>query len=155
MTEFDKNWRTIPNRYGIGLMLALIGYFLLMRALGLGHEYFLRAFNGVILFAILYGVIQEYKQMSSPKYERFFNLFKIAMRTAFIGVAGFSVFIAFYLDLLDPVFMEELLQIENPLLSPITAAGIVFIEGFGSSFVLSYLAIQLSKKSTVDKPVNA
>lgn len=48
--------------------------------------------------------------------------------------------------------MQELLGQESasPYLSPVTAAGIVIIEGLGSAFVLSYMAIQLLKKLTVE-----
>jgi len=117
--------------------------------------YWLRAFNAIILFLTLKTAISEYKKISGEGYEEFFNYFKISMRTALIGIAGFAVFVAIYLDQIDPVFMEEVRTVENlsPYLTPVTAAGIVFIEGFGSSFLCSYLAIQLLKRSTIEKPV--
>ena len=48
--------------------------------------------------------------------------------------------------------MNELRTMESasPYLSPVSAAGIVFIEGFGSAFIISYMAIQLLKKPTVE-----
>lgn len=156
MSRFDKYWRKIPNKYGIILMAALIGYFLIMRLLGVGHEYWLRVFNAVILFFCIRGAIKAYKVRTSARfYEEFFDFFKIGMRTGFIGIAGFTAFVAIYLDVIDPVFMTEVRELEtlSPYLTPVTAAGIIFIEGFGSSFICSYLAIQIMKRSTVEKPV--
>lgn len=153
MSKFDEYWRKIPNRYGLLLMGALIGFFLLMIALGLGHNYWLRSLNALILFFTLRGAILKYRKESKENmYEDFFNFFKVAMRTAFVGIAGFTVFVAIYLDLIDPAFMEEVRQIEkiSPYLTPITAAGIVFIEGFGSAFVCTYLVIQITKQKTVE-----
>jgi hypothetical protein len=157
MSKFDQQWRKIPNRYGLILMGSLIGYFLLMRATGLGHEYWLRAFNAVILYSILMTAIKEYKKRSGDAYSEFFNYFKISMRTALIGIAGFAIFVAIYLDVLDPIFLEEVRTVEkiSPYLTPVTAAGIVFIEGFGSAFLCSYLAIQYLKRTTVEKPAKA
>lgn len=156
MSNFDRAWRKIPNRYGIILMLSLIAYFLLMRVSGLGHVYWLRAFNALILFGVLWVSIKGYKNQSDASpYDDFFNFFKIGMRTALIGIAGFAVFIAIYMDLLDPAFLEEVRQQEDlsPYLTPITAAGIVFIEGFVSAFLCSFIAIQMLKRRTVEKPV--
>jgi hypothetical protein len=153
MSKFDKYWRKIPNRYGVLLAAALIGYFLLMRALGLGHVYWLRALNAFILFFTVRGAILKYRNESSDTmYDEFFNFFKIGMRTAFVGITAFAVFVAIYMDVLDPTFLEEVRQVEklSPYLTPVTAAGIVFIEGFGSAFVCTYLVIQISKRKTVD-----
>lgn len=157
MSNFDKAWRKIPNRYGVILMLSLIGYFLLMRVSGLGHVYWLRALNALILFGMLWAAIKRYKNSSDASpYNDFFNYFKISMRTALIGIAGFAVFIAIYLDILDPGFLEEVKEQEqlSPYLTSVTAAGIIFIEGFGSAFVCSYLAIQVLKRRTVEKPID-
>jgi zinc transporter ZupT len=156
MSNFDKQWRKIPTRYGLGLMGALIGYFLLMNATGFGHDYWLRALNALILFSIVRGAIKAYKDSSDADYYNdFFNFFKIGMRTALLGVAGFAVFVALYLDVIDPAFLVEVQTQEkiSPYLTPVTAAGIVFIEGFGSAFICSYLVIQILKKSTVEKEV--
>ncbi len=143
----------ISRNYGIALGVFLSAYFLVMRLVGLGHEYYLRVFNALILFMVIHQVITKYrKSMNHERYGSFIEHFKIAMRTAFIGIASFSVFLALYLDVIDPVFMQELRDMESasPFLSPVSAAGIVFIEGLGSSFVISYMALQLLKKPTIE-----
>lgn len=155
MSEFDKYWRKLPNRYGLFLFGLLMAYFFISLALGLAHEYWLRAFNFLFLFGTLWAVVKRYKkETSSSYYEEFFDFFKISMRTAIIGIGLFAIFIAFYLDLINPQFLVEMKEIEqlSPYLTPISAAAILFIEGVGSSFVCSYLVIQILKSKTVEKP---
>lgn len=158
MNYFDRQWRKIPNKYGVGFGLALIGYFMLMHLIGQEHNYWLRAFNAVILFAFVFKSIRVYqKGLKNETYDSFINFFKIAMRTAFIGISLFTVYIALYLDIINPVFMEELRTLErlSPNLTPIQAAGIVFIEGFGSAFLVSYISIQLLKKRSFESSTSA
>ena len=153
MDNFKKHGLRISRNYGIALGLFLSGFFLVMRLVGLGHEYYLRVFNALILFMVIHQVITKYRNyLEFEQYGTFIEHFKLAMRTAFIGIASFSVFLALYLDLLDPMFMNELRTMESasPYLSPVSAAGIDFIEGFGSAFIISYMAIQLLKKPTVE-----
>lgn len=153
MSDYLRFGKPISTKNGLLLALFLSTFFLAMRGLGLAHEYYLRVFNAIILMMIIAHSILRYRgQLEIEQYGSFFNLYKIALRTAFIGISIFSVFLAFYLDLLDPAFMQEIKDLESPgpYMSPITAAGIVFIEGFGSSFVFSYLTIQLLKKPTVE-----
>lgn len=153
MIEFDLHWRRIPKRMGLGLGLSLIAYFMLMHLIGQEHNYWLRVVNAFILFAFVRSSIKIYQsRLREEKYDFFINFFKIAMRTAFIGIGIFTLFVAIYLDQINPVFMEELRTLEqlSPGLTPIQAAGIVFIEGFGSAFLVSYISIQLLKKKTVE-----
>ncbi len=153
MDNFKRYGLRISRNYGIALGLFLTAYFLVMRLVGLGHEYYLRVFNALILFMVIHQVITKYRNsMQEERYGTFIEHFKVAMRTAFIGIASFSVFLALYLDLMDPTFMGEIAEMESasPFISPVSAAGIVFIEGFGSAFVISYMAIQLLKKPTVE-----
>lgn len=153
MDNFKKHGLRISRNYGIALGLFLSAFFLVMRLAGLGHEYYLRVFNALILFMVIHQVITKYRNtLEEEQYGTFLDHFKLSIRTAFIGIASFSVFLALYLDLLDPAFMQELIDLESasPFLSPVTAAGIVFIEGLGSAVVLSYIAIQFRKKPTVE-----
>jgi len=156
MSTFDKYWRKIPNRYGYILFALLTVYFLAMRFAGLGHVYWLRATNLVIVFFIIRASILNYKKNSDASYyESFFDFFKIAIRTAFIGIGLFAIFMALYLDQVDLAFMEEIRTVEkiSPYISPVSAAFLIFIEGMGSAFVCSYLAIQILKNRTVDRPI--
>ncbi len=153
MDLFKEHGLRISRKNGLLLGVLLIAYFLLMKVIGLGHNYYLRAFNAVLVLLMMQQGVKAYRQnLESEKYGTFFELFKLTMRTAFIGISIFSVFLAFYLDLLNPAFMAEIKTMEStsPYLSPVSVVGIVFIEGFGSAFVLSYLLIQAVKKRTVE-----
>jgi len=153
MNHFKEHGLRISRKNGLLLGALLIAYFLIMRAVGLGHNYYLRAFNAVLVIFMMYQGIKSYRQfLESEKYGTFFELFKLTMRTAFIGISVFSVFLAIYLDLIDSAFMSEIAIMEgtSPYLSPVSVVGIVFIEGLGSAFVLSYLLIQATKKKTVE-----
>ena len=149
MDYFKQYGLRLSKLYGIALGLFLTAYFLSLRVLGLGHEYYLRVFLAFILFGVIYQVIRKFQaQFEAEKYGNFITYYRVAMRTAFIGIASFSVFLALYLDILDPAFMTEIKMLESgsPYLSPVSIASMVFIEGLGSAFVICYTAIQLLKK---------
>tara|TARA_R110002050_G_scaffold43127_3_gene103630 strand:- start:2342 stop:2824 length:483 start_codon:yes stop_codon:yes gene_type:complete len=153
MDQFNQHGLRISRKNGLFLASFLIAYFLIMRVLGLGHEYYLRLFNGLILILMMrQGIIAYRRFLEEEKYGSSFDFFRLNLRTAFIGIAVFTVFLAIYLDIIDPAFMAELKEQENanPFLSPVSAAGIVFIEGLGSAFVLSYLVVQAMKKRTIE-----
>lgn len=158
MRAFDKHSRVLPNRYGLYLLVGLMVYFLAMRGLGLAHIYWLRSINVIILIGALYGSVIAYKQQASASYyEDFFDFFKISMRTALIGVGLFSVFLALYLDQIDRGFMEQLAQRESfgGMISPVSAAVIIFVEGMSSALITSYALIQVLKTRTVETPVSS
>ena len=158
MSDEMYQLKRISNRTGVVLVAMLIAFFLLMNSLGLGHNYWLRSLNFVFVFAMIYSSIRSFKLSSSREYyEEFFDLFKIGMRTSLIGIGIFSVFLIAYLGILDPVFMEELRQYESmgAVISPISVAFLIFLEGMGSSFVCTYMAIQLQKSRTVEMEVES
>lgn len=156
MQNYIKDKKKVSNRYGLLLFGGLTAYFLLMRGLGLGHEYWLRLFNIFIVFGSLVAAMAHYKRISDREYyAQFFDFYKVGMRTALVGIGSFALFLALYFDLLDPVFLQEAKRVENlsPILSPVMAAGLVFFEGIGSALLCSYLAIHLLKYRTVEKPL--
>ncbi len=158
MSTFDKNWRTIPNRHGFMMFVLLTGYFLIMRFIGLGHDYWLRALNLLIVFFVIRSALRTYRSRSQASYyEDFTDYFRIAARTSLVGIALFSVFLAIYLDQLDTVFMEEIRTQENisPYLTPVSAAFLIFVEGITSSLACGYILIQVMKSRTVEKPLEA
>lgn len=67
MDNFKKHGLRISRNYGIALALFLSGFFLVMRLVGLGHEYYLRVFNALILFMVIRQVITKYR--NTLKYE--------------------------------------------------------------------------------------
>ncbi len=157
MSNFDKNWRTIPTRHGLAMFGLLATYFLIMRFVGLGHVYWLRAINLLFVFFVMRSALRTYRMRSKASYyDDFSDFFRIAVRTSFIGIGVFSIFLAIYLDQLDTAFMQEILTEENisPYLSPVSAAILIFIEGMTSSLACGYILIQILKARTVEKPLD-
>lgn len=153
MSDYLKYGKSISKNKGLFLAAFLILFFLSMRSLGMAHEYYLRVFNAVIMMIVIgVGILRYRSKLEDEHYGSFFDLYKIALRTSFFGISIFTVFLALYLDIIDPAFMMEIKQEESvsPYMSPITAAGIVLIEGLGSSLVFSYLVIQLFKKPSIE-----
>lgn len=149
MSSFSLHGLRISKRIGISLAALLIIFFLSMQGLGLAHEYYLRVLNALIMLpAMAWGIIQYRKYLDQENYGSFFDLYKICLRIAFIGISLFSVFLLVYLDFIDPDFMQSIAKLESPIpyLSPVMATAIVFFEGMGSALVFSYLIIQLFKK---------
>ncbi|MGB0176297.1 MAG: DUF4199 domain-containing protein [Owenweeksia sp.] len=156
MSTFDKNWRTVPTTHGLVMFGLLAVYFLVMRFAGLGHVYWLRALNILFVYFVLRSALRTYRKRSNASYyDDFTDYFRIAARTAFVGVGLFAVFLAIYLDQLDTAFMQELITEENlsPYLSPVSAAVLIFIEGMTSGLACAYILIQIMKARTVEKPM--
>lgn len=147
--------KDISRKYGLLLFVLFAAYFLIMRAVGLGHEYWLRSLNVVWLLLGIMGAIYAFKNQSeNTVFDAFFDYFKVAMRTALIGIGFFALGLAVYLDLIDPAFMAELQEYESfgGIISPVSVSFLIFFEGMGSAFVCSYLGIQLLKTRMVEKP---
>ncbi len=157
MSTFNELNKTVPRKYGLILFVVFTAFFLIMRFAGLGHIYWLRSLNIIILLVGILGAIRSYKANSDANvFEDFFDFFKIAMRTALIGIGLFAIALALYLDLIDKAFMAELQEMESfgGLISPVSVSFLIFFEGMGSAFLCSYVGIQLLKTRTVEKPVD-
>lgn len=155
MSNFKKHLQSISIRYGLVLFALLMIYFFSMNALGLGHNYWLRALNFIFLFFTLRAAILKFKGVSQRNfYEDFFDFYKIGLSTAVTGIGMFAIFIAIYLDVINPQFLEEMKSIEklSPYLNSVSAAVILFVEGVGSAFICTYLIISIQKSRTVEKP---
>lgn len=153
MSTFDKAWRAIPTKNGLLMLACLIGYFLLMRVLGLAEIYWLRSLNFLFVIFFVRNALLQYKQHSSANYYEDFNdLFKIGVRTSFVGISLFSVFLALYLDQIDTGFMTSLAEKESfgGQITAVSAAFIVFVEGMVSALAGTFVLIQLYKSRTVE-----
>lgn len=153
MSTFDKLSRTIPTKNGLFIFGGLTAFFLIMRLVGLAEIYWLRSLNLLIVLVFLRNAILSFKHEShSNYYDDFTDMFRIGLRTSFIGVGLFSVFLALYLDQIDTPFMESLAVKESfgGQITAVSAAFIVFVEGMVSSMAASFVLIQLFKTKTVE-----
>lgn len=131
----------------------LTAFFLIMRLVGLAEIYWLRAFNFVIVLIFLRNSIVSYKHESNTTYyDDFTDMFRIGVRTSFIGIGLFAVFLALYIDQIDKPFMASLAVKESfgGQITAVSAAFIVFVEGMVSALAGSFVLIQLFKAKTVE-----
>lgn len=155
MSTFDKFWKTIPTKNGLIMFLALAGFFLLMRAVGLAQVHWLRALNVVFVYLVIRNAIRTYhKKAGANYYDDFGDFFWIGIRTSLLGIGLFAAFMAVYLDQIDPQFMNMLEIKENfgGRITPVSAAAVVFLEGIASAFICAFVLIQLMKSRRVEGP---
>jgi hypothetical protein len=127
-------------------------YFVVMKYLGLVHELEYRLLNAVIMFTILYKVIKEYKYSEDSDFSYFSGL-GLGLLTAFITSTIFALFGLLYLLVIDPPFMQVLIEKElfGRYLNPYLASFQIFIEGAASGFTFSYALMQYLKVPMLSK----
>ncbi len=135
-------------KYGLIIAAGLIGYFLLMKLVGLHQIAELRMLNLLILIVGVWLAIRSYKRKTDDEMD-YLQGFGIGMLTSAVGTILFSIFIFIYLNFLDPAFMETLQQKEafGQYLNPYMAAVAIFFEGMGSALILSFIIMQYMKGS--------
>ncbi len=155
MSTFSKLWKTIPMKNGLMMFVALVGFFLIMRALGFAGTHWLRALNVIFVFILIRNAIKTYMHKSGASYyDDFADFFWIGVRTSLLGVGLFAAFIAIYLDKIDPQFMASL-AVEDSFggeITPVSAGVIIFIEGMASALICTFAYIQLVKSKTSEQP---
>lgn len=137
----------VAVKYGIATAIGFIAYFLLMRALGLAQIIELRALNFVILSVGIFLAIR-YERNKDPEFAYLKGL-ATGISTAGVSLIIFCVFLAIYLDVLDPAFMQQIKEHEmfGEMLNPYIASVAVLFEGILSGFLISFILMQYFKKS--------
>ena len=155
MSTFSKLWKTIPVKNGLLMFVAMVGFFLIMRALGFAGTHWLRALNVVFVFILIRNAIRTYMNKSGGSYyDDFADFFWIGVRTSLVGIGLFAAFLAIYLDKLDPQFMADL-AVQDSFggeITPVSAGVIIFIEGMASALICTFAYIQLVKSKTKEQP---
>jgi hypothetical protein len=130
---------------GIFTSMALIAYFMIMRAIGLVHVMELRLFNFLILLAGITWVMREHAKLTEKHYNYFQTLGK-GLMTVLIAVGIFSVFIFCYLSIdTQMLYMMKQNSLMGNFLTPYTGALGVFGEGTSSGFFMSYILLSYIK----------
>lgn len=142
-------------RYGVLMTLALVGFFLLMKAFGLEHNLELRALNIVILFSFVLMAIKHYKKKYRGQNLVYFKGFGLGVLTSAVGVVLFAVLVTLYVTVISPEFMEVIREREpfGDFLNPALIAFTITIEGITSGFLASYALMQYYRPHHVDSPV--
>jgi hypothetical protein len=147
---------TIYLKYGVLMAIVLIGYFVLIRLVGMHENYWLRILNGGIVSYGIYAAIKKQKSIEKDSFQYFYG-FATGILTGVVATFIFVAFMGIYLFHIEPPFAEM-------LMSKIAGTGgteilllILTIEGVSSSVVLSLAFMQVFKvsRNIPEEPVAA
>lgn len=130
--------------FGGMMFLGFLGYYLLMKSLGLYTNTYLRIFNIIIHFGLVYLTLRAYKQSSPEKFNAS-NAILSGLRTTLVGVMAFIIFMVVYFTNINPAFLQTLQEtsVLSEYLTPATASILLFTEGMlagaFSSFIAHYM----------------
>jgi hypothetical protein len=141
-------------KYGFILFALLTSFFTLMWAFGQADQTWLRIFNGVIHFGLLYFAILNYRKTFPETYGNYLSGVGTGMIISAIGSILFAFVIALFANL-DGGFAAAIEKDipYNANLIPFSAALFVFVEGIaagliGSYFMTRVVNAQMLKSST-------
>lgn len=155
LTIMETHSNSIGNtgiRVGFYTLLGFIGYFLLMKLLGLTHITELRYLN---FFILLSGILYGYKQYQKDNGKiPFLSGFGLGMMITGISVVLFSAFLFIYFSGIDPHLLATLKSsapaMVSEYLTPSLAALSVLFEGLSSGLIMNFVLIQYYKSTTVN-----
>ncbi|HLU50809.1 MAG TPA: DUF4199 domain-containing protein [Flavobacteriaceae bacterium] len=137
----------VYSRYGIGIAVILIVYFLLLKLMGLHQYTVLSAANGLIYGVGIYMGIKHYNsRKNNLKYEKGFE---VGLFCGGIATVLFGAFMAIYMYQIDTEFSANILKSWNLEydLGTFTLLISILLMGFATTFVLTLTFMQLLKKS--------
>jgi len=135
------------KKYGLGIAIALIVYFLLLKLIGLHQFPMLSCFNGVIYG---YGILLVIKKLKSQRESLDYQEgFLIGLFTGGIATILFSAFMALYIFQIDTQFAHAILDSWG---LNYNKGGLIIIVslvmmGFSTTLVLTLAFMQLLKES--------
>jgi hypothetical protein len=139
--------RSLAIKYGIGMALMLVAYFLLLKLIGLHNYPIFSAFNSVIYGAGILMAMKRFKA-ESESFD-YLNGFQLGLFTGAIATALFSFFMAFFIFQIDTQFAHAIL---DPWGLNYNKGGLIIIVslvmmGFSTTLVLALAFMQLLKES--------
>ncbi|MBD1395981.1 DUF4199 domain-containing protein [Pontibacter sp. JH31] len=137
-------------KYGLFTAFGLIGYFLLMKLIGLEQIIELRFLNGLIMAIGVTLAIRAYKISKNGEIGYFHGL-GTGIITAVLATVIFAVFMVVYIkafddSLLDVLAGEQFFG-ENMAITPgVVIFMVLMVEGVISGFMVSFIAMQWFKR---------
>ena len=127
---------------GLLMLASFIGFFFVMKLLGLYENMWLRVFNFAIHGAFVYMTVKKYFEEHGG--QNYLPTFASGFRASFIGVIGFTLFQMVYLSQIDPEFMTYIQNnaIMGNYLTPVTTSIFIFIEGISAGILASYISMR-------------
>lgn len=137
----------IATKYGIGIAIVLIVYFLVLKVVGLHQFPILSVANGIIFGA---GILVAMKQFKASGQSFFYqDGFQLGLVTGAIATILFSIFMALYIFQIDTQFASAILDSwglaynKGGLIIIVT----LIMMGFSTTLVLTLAFMQLLKDS--------
>ncbi|MFT5237257.1 MAG: hypothetical protein ACI9AT_001656 [Ulvibacter sp.] len=139
--------KSLAIKYGIGIALTLVAYFLLLKLIGLHNYPILSAFNGFIYGAGTLIAMKRFKA-ESESFD-YLNGFQFGLFTGAIATVLFSFFMALYIFQIDTQFAHAILDSWG---LNYNKGGLIIIVslvmmGFSTTLVLTLAFMQLLKES--------
>lgn len=149
--SFFSNPNRIPESYGLRIAAGLIGFFLIMKLVGLSHHVELRLLNLFILSGGVYMALKKFKQSHADRLNYFRGLIT-GVATSAIGSLVFAFFLFLYMQL-DASMMQFIIENEpmGRYMNPYIASFIVALEGVFSGLLVTFVLINYVSTDEVNQ----
>lgn len=149
--SFFSNPNRIPESYGLRIAAGLIGFFLIMKLVGLSHHVELRLLNLFILSGGVYMALKKFKQSHHDRLNYFRGLVT-GVATAAVGSLVFALFLFLYMQL-DSEMMQFIIENEpmGRYMNPYIASFIVALEGVFSGLLVTFVLINYVSTDEVNQ----
>ncbi|MEQ8362784.1 MAG: DUF4199 domain-containing protein [Cyclobacteriaceae bacterium] len=149
--SFLSNPNRIPESYGLRIAAGLIGFFLIMKLVGLSHVVELRLLNLFILSGGVYMALKRFKHTHDDRLNYFRGLVT-GVATAAVGSLVFALFLFLYMKL-DTSMMQFIIENEpmGRYMNPYIAAFIVALEGVFSGLLVTFVLINYVSTDEVNQ----
>ena len=139
---------SIPVKYGVGISIGLIAYFLICSLFGVHINPIYSLFNNVFMGIGMYTALKQYRLHSDGKFN-YQKGFMIGLLSGFYATIIFTIFFAIYSTEINPEFLNQLLPMWRGTYSTSTGMIIfaVAVMGFATTLVLTLTFMQLLKDS--------
>jgi len=126
-----------------------MGYFLIMRSVGLHEVFMLRYLNALFLFTGILLAMYTYKKNMKGVFNYKKGL-KMGMFITLTSVIPFALFIFLYLNIDDGFLslVEKKTEFRD-FISPATVAGFICLEGLCSGSIITFIVMQYFKKNSI------
>jgi hypothetical protein len=149
--SFFSNPNRIPESYGLRIAAGLIGFFLVMKLVGLSHHVELRLLNLFILTGGVYVALKKFKQTHEDRLNYFRGLIT-GVATSAVGSLVFDLFLFLYMQL-DSDMMQFIIDNEpmGRYMNPYIASFIVALEGVFSGLLVTFILINYVSTDEVNQ----
>lgn len=149
--SFFSNPNRIPESYGLRIAAGLIGFFLIMKLVGLSHHVELRLLNLFILVGGVYMALKKFKQSHADRLNYFRGLVT-GVATASVGSLVFALFLFLYMQS-DSLLMQSIIENEpmGRYMNPYIASFIVALEGVFSGLLVTFILINYVNTDEVNQ----